>query len=249
MIKIRAVKAALLATPLALGMAAPVRAEDGAALAARFGARPAVESVSLAPGGGQLALIVPDSGTGDILQIVDLAKGGEPKTIMRATGKGERIRQCSWPSDVRLVCTVTITANVIDNIATISRLITLNPDGSDLKLLTKETSSRALGLAYGGGAVIDWFAGRPGEVLMTRNFVPESTMGTHLADTAEGYGVESVDVSSLHRSVVEPARDRAYAYLSDGHGTVRVMGISPEGSGGYDSNRSNWYYRTPGNRS
>ncbi|MBW8911899.1 MAG: prolyl oligopeptidase family serine peptidase, partial [Sphingomonas sp.] len=97
-------------------------------------------------------------------------------------------------------------------------------------------------------SLIDWGAGGKGSALMTRLFVPESSTGTHIAESQTGLGVELIDTTSLSRKQVEPARDGATDYISDGQGNIRVMGIRPKNSSGYDSGKILYSYRTADNR-
>jgi hypothetical protein len=69
-----------------------------------------------------------------------------------------------------------------------ARMVALDANGGHVGIVSERQSSRAMGFDYHGGAVIDWNGAKPGQVLMTRAFVPEMTTGTHLAQTDEGLG-------------------------------------------------------------
>ena len=239
--------AALTIVP-ALLAAVPARAEDAASLAAKFGAREAITDMSLSPGGLRIAIVSPAAPRGNAVLVADLVKGGPAKPIAAATGEGEAISNCAWPTDERLVCRFVKRDKGLGEVVGYTRMISMKPDGSDMKLLTERESSRALGVAYYGGGVIDWFGGQPGEVLMMRAYVPESTNGTRIAERREGIGVERVDVASLRRSAVEQPVKDAIAFISDGHGTVRVMGRNPVSGSGYDKTFVDYLYRKPGSR-
>jgi len=242
--------AALGLTPIAITAAA---AQDAPAkssndLAAAFGAREAVRQISLSPDGTKVAIIQPTKGRGSALMIGDLVKGGELKAIVTSTGNPDQLGDCHWSTDTRLICRIVITTNINGDRLGFSRIIAVDSDGKNLKLLSARTSDRSLGLMQNGGSLIDWGAGGNGSALMTRLFVPESSTGTHIAESQSGLGVELIDTTSLSRKQVEPARDGAVDYISDGRGNVRVMGIRPKTSSGYDSDKIIYSYRTSDSR-
>lgn len=232
----------------AAAVPAAVHAQSASELAAKFGARPAILDISMSPGGTRAAIIAPAQPQGEALLIADLVNGGPPKPILASTAQGEHLRHCDWPSEERLVCQVVVQTKDTGAMTVYTRMLAVNVDGSDVKSVTRQRSSRALGFAAYGGEVIDWFGGKPGEVLMTRLVVPESDLNTRLAQKGEGLAVERVDVSSLRSAPVEqPVRD-AVDFISDGHGNVRVMGTNPSTGTGYDKNFIDYFYRKPGER-
>ncbi|WP_374530934.1 alpha/beta hydrolase family protein [Novosphingobium sp.] len=234
---------ALAAMPVA------VYAQSASELAAKFGARPAILDISMSPGGTRAAIIAPAEPQGEALLIADLVNGGAPKPILASTAQGEHLRHCDWPSEERLVCQVVVQTKDTGDMTVYNRMIAVNVDGSDVKSVTRQRSSRALGLALYGGEVIDWNGGKPGEVLMTRLVVPESDLNTRLAQKGEGLAVERVDTSSLRSSPVEQPVKNAVDFISDGRGNIRVMGSNPSTGTGYDKNFIDYFYRKPGERS
>ncbi|MBX9858595.1 MAG: S9 family peptidase, partial [Sphingomonas sp.] len=99
------------------------------------------------------------------------------------------------------------------------------------------------------GEVIDWQVdGDEGKVLMTRQWIPEVATGSTIGQDRSGLGVELVDTRSLSRRMVEVPRDTAVAYISDGHGQVRIMAVRPRDSAGYFGNKTNYLYRKKGTK-
>ena len=242
--------AALALMPFAI---VPAAAQDAPAkpandLAVAFGAREAVHQISLSPDGTKVAIIQPTKGRGSALMVGDLVNGGQLKVVVTSTGNPDRLDDCHWSTDTRLICRISITTNFDGDRLGFSRIIAIDSDGKNLKLLSARTNDRSLGLMQNGGSLIDWGGGGQGSVLMTRLFVPEASTGTHLAETRTGLGVELIDTTTLSRKQVEPARDGAVAYISDGRGNVRVMGIQPKTSEGYDSGKIIYSYRSADNR-
>ncbi|WP_232332956.1 alpha/beta hydrolase family protein [Novosphingobium aquimarinum] len=230
-----------------LTSAAPAAAAPSdPSLAERFGALESVMQMSLSPSGRKAAYIGP-SKDGTLLFVVDLVAGGAPKAISGLASKDGRLYRCSWLSDERLLCTVTFARTQVRPYLTYSRTFALNADGSDLVQLSARSSMRSLGIAQGGGTVIDRdIDGDQNAVLMTRVFVPESTIGTLTAKTDEGLGVELVDTVNGRRRTVEKARKDASTYISDGRGNVRVMGYSQVDSFGALMGTAKYFYRRQG---
>ena len=133
-----------------------------------------------------------------------------------------------------------------------TRLIGIDSDGKNLKIVSARDSQNALGYTNRGGSVIDWLGddagGASGSVLMTRDYIPEQTTGTHLGSSREGFGVDRVDTVSLKRNTLESPKPDAAEYISDGHGAVRIMGMRPKTSEGYVKGRINYFYRKQGSR-
>ena len=60
---------------------------------------------------------------------------------------------------------------------------------------------------------------------MTREYVPDTHLGSHVGSDKEGFGVDLVDTRNLAiKHVEEPSRE-AVEYVSDGRGTVRIMAL------------------------
>jgi acetyl esterase/lipase len=218
-------------------------AQDKVALA--FGAREGVEHVSLSPDGKKVAYIVPDKGQGSRLYTVDIANGGQSKLALAASGDPERLAYCEWVSDARLICLVRMVLREAGEPVPVSRLIAVNADGSQLKLVSIRQGYNAERFSYFGGNLIDLLPGDDGAVLLGREYVPEGKTGSLIAKSDEGYGVDRVDTTSLaSKRVVGPTR-LATEYISDGLGAVRMMGVMKT-EAGYDSGVRRYLYRRTG---
>ncbi len=239
------VRAALLAAVVMPVTAMPAAAQSKDA--ARFGSRELVQQISLSPDGSHVAMIEPVQGRGSAVVVADLATG-TTKVVLRSSGHPDRLTNCHWASDTRIICNVYLIEKLVEKLA-FTRMVSLNSDGSDLKVLSARESANALGMMQSGGSIIDWGPdGANGSVLMTRTFVPEYSTGTHLASSAEGMGVELVDATSLRRRTVEAGRPGVREYISDGHGTVRIIGVESVHEGGQRSGHLVYSYRLPGSR-
>lgn len=101
--------------------------------AAAFGAREAVQSIALSPAGSKIAFIAPGPGRSTVLYTVDSKGGTPPVRALVADGKPERLSECGWVSEVRLVCTVyMLIENVLPDsqVVAATRVIALDSDGS-----------------------------------------------------------------------------------------------------------------------
>jgi len=237
---------ALLATTA--GLAAQAAAGAPSEAAVHFGAREYVQQISLSPDGRTVAFIEPADARGSALFVVSV-DGGTPKPIAHSDGEPDRLRFCRWSTNTRLVCGLYGIAPSAQGLLGFTRLFAIDSDGKNLKMLSASESTRALGVALGGGEVIDWLGDEAGgSVLMARTYVPENTTGTHLASDREGYGVDRVDTVSLKRTMIEGPRPDAEEYISDGHGVVRIMGQQPSDSSGYEKDKVNYFFRKAGSR-
>jgi hypothetical protein len=223
--------------PVSTAIAAPESAPANDA-ATRFGAREDIQQVSLSPDGQSIAYLAPYKDRGTALFVVSVAEG-IPRAIAPSSGDPERLRRCSWSSDTRLDH---------HEYSGFTRLFAIDSDGKNLKMLSAKTNERSLGIQLGGGGVLDWNGGAPGTILMARSYVPETTTGSLVAETREGFGVDRIDTSSLRRLNVEPPNGDAVEYLSDGYGTVRIMGKRPKLNTGFISDAVLYSYRKPGDR-
>lgn len=236
----------------AAGLAMVAAAAHAMEPAARqFGAREDVRQISLSPDGKRVAMLRSTKGAGMAVFVADLTAGAEPKAILVSTGRPDQLTGCHWSTSSRLVCTMSTLMMRNATRLGFTRVLTLNADGSDLKELSGETAGALGGPAQNGGGVIDWLAddGRTGSVLLTRSYGAQTTTGTLIASSVAGLGVERVDTSTLRRQPVERPRPSAAEYISDGHGTVRVMGIVPSSDEGLIEGHETYFYRKPGSQS
>ena len=242
----------MLRVGVALCVAIPVAAgaaDPAGPMAAAFGAREAVQQISLSPDGTHVAMIVPVRGHGAALRIADMTTGEVSQPILSAAGDPETLTSCRWATDIRVICQIQTASKSSFGLIGFSRAVAINRDGSAMKMLSARTNDRSLGMMQNGGSVIDWTAdGVAGAVLMTRSYVPEMTTGMQAATNGEGLGVERIDSVTLARRTIEPPRGTADEYISDGRGVVRIMGMRGRNGSGYDTGRTDYLYRKPGDR-
>jgi dipeptidyl aminopeptidase/acylaminoacyl peptidase len=209
-----------------------------------FGTREGVENISLSPDGTKIAYIEPAQGQGNRLFTVDLAGSQVPKAVLSASGDPERLNDCDWVSNLRLVCRIYAVSEIAGARISATRIIAINTDGSNLKTLSKKQGQNADRFAFFGGEVIDFLPGDDNAVLMGREYVPESATGTLMTKDENGYGVDRIDTNKVSsKRVVKPSK-LATDYISDGQGNVRIMSLMIQ-DGAYDSGRRKYLYRAP----
>lgn len=212
----------------------------GDELASRFGARPAVEQISLSPDGERVAIVSPDKGQGNVL-IVTRPGLTEVTPIMRASGAPDRLTDCHWVSNTRIVCRIYLLQNERGKTIELTRTVAIDADGANRRMLSAFSSANAVRRMQRGGDVIDWLGGEGG-VLMTRDYVPEA-LNDDIGENRDGFGVERVDTATLKRSTVEQPDPEAVEYLADGGGRVRIIGTRRTLASGYGSPVVTYRYR------
>jgi acetyl esterase/lipase len=244
----------VVACSLLLALPALSVAEPTFDAAKAFGARPSVEYLSLSPDGMSVAYVAATTGQGSVVYVQSLAKGATlaTKPVLGATGKPERLGGCDWVSNQRLVCAIygVVAGNLLFEPMQLSRLIAINTDGSKMQLLSSRDNFYTRGIQLSGGNVIDWLPDEDGAVLMTRVYLPDDHTGSHIGSSKHGIAVDRIDTQTLAAHTIELPSDDAVAYISDGRGTVRVMGIrSRRGAQGvYDSGNVAYFYRKTDSR-
>lgn len=216
--------------------------------AAAFGAREDVISISLSPAGRKIAFISPGPGSSSVVYAVEAVEGAQPRRVIGADGRKERITDCGWVSEERLVCqALFLMENVVPGeLLMASRVFAINADGTKPMLLSRRTRADDAYYAFGGGEILDWLPGTDGAVLMARRYVPEVKIGSIVEDKREGYGVDRIDSDNAATKAVESPNKRAGGFISDGRGKVRIMLVPDMADTGYATGRVTNYYRAKG---
>src|SRR5688572_5531275 len=216
---------------------------------AAFGARPAVEDISLSPSGTKIAFITPGPGQSTILYTSDVASGSSPQRTLTADGKPERLSSCFWVSEGRLVCKVYMVMETGAEVSSATRYVAVDAGGGNLRLITRPTRAYDAYVSNYGGAIIDALPGEDGAILMGQVFVPEERQATRMNDSRQGFGVQRVNTRDGSTRLVEQPKDDAMEFISDGMGVIRIMGSrGVSDATGYARNVVNYYYRTKTSR-
>lgn len=216
--------------------------------AAAFGAREGVISATLSPDGNKVALVASAEGPATRLFVYDVAAGGVPKSILFASGKPERIRFCRWSANDRLVCYINGLILYEGDIGGFQNVVSVDADGKNVRLLSKRRGENALNVDLRGGTVIDYLPEEDGAVLMMGSYVPEEDVRTLVRKTEEGMGVDRIDTRTGSAKKVEGAQRDAVEYITDGHGIVRIKGVSLPVPDSYAKATVKYLYRQAGSR-
>lgn len=239
----------LLASAIGACVAAPALGADLASDAKAFGARNSVLAPDLSADGSHVIYITPGPGRKSIAVIGDLDLG-KFTAATSSDGVPEILRRCHFVSSTRSICGVTGTAkNSVLDLLGFSRLISLNNDGTDAKLLGQTDSFYDAWIRQVDAEVVDWLDGTDNKVLLERVYVPEEgKIGTHFVRTKKGLGVDLIDARTLTSNTVESPRDGTSGYMSDGRGHVRLMTSPVVSNAGMLSGRTSYSYRTADSR-
>ncbi len=214
--------------------------------AEKFGARESVIDISLSPDGQKVAFVEPGPGRSSGISIATLGTSEAAKQISVSDGSPWRYQWCSWASNTRLVCKLYAVSNDAGLLLGMSRLIAINADGTMLKSLGQRQNARTIGFTQFDGDIIGWPKNDNGEVLMSREYLPEVTTGTNLASTAQGLGVDRINTLNLKSTREVRAYPRAASFIADDKGEVRIMQTEGERNGGFLTGRTSYSYREVG---
>ena len=242
-------RALLLATAATVALSGGSHAQtltSSASAAAMFGVREGVLQASLSPDGNSVAFIKPTTGQGSAVYTVTIGSAAEPKRVLAASGSPDRLEWCRWVSNARLVCEVYFVQRTDLEVYSTSRIVAVNADGGDVKMLTRREGENALGHSFYGGSVIDWLPDESGAILMQQNYVPESKAGSLIEQKLKGLGVDRIDTSTLATKHVVTPLNEAQEYITDGRGNVRIMGTVRQDPDGYTGKIIRYQYRLSG---
>lgn len=248
-IRVRGVRAALLAGVL---VTAPAMAQNAPDTAARdFGARSSVLDISLSPSGTKIAYIAAGPEHSEVINVIDLAGDAKIVPVLQNTEKIGDFAWCEWATDIRLVCQVSGMGKGAGGLLVpFDRLFAINADGTEAKMLSQRDSFRATGFNQNGGDIVAFDVNDgEGEVLMTRNYIPESDITTRLTNSKSGLGVDLVDVVTGKTRTREAPDDGAMRFVADESGEVRIKVRALYDGTGNLTGEYVYLYRTPGSSS
>lgn len=179
--------------------------------------------------------------------VVDVDKGGTPRTALAVEQPGGHLTWCKWPTESQLICNLRLTAPYGDTLIGWSRLYVVNADGSGSQMLDPNTA-RTIGVSQYGGSILAFdVKGQSNKVLMTRPVYAQAKTGSLIGSTHGGLEVDEIDVSNMRRRQVEKIRENARGYIADEDGQVRMMLTIPEDTGGYlRSDQPTYLFRRKG---
>ncbi|MBP7370500.1 MAG: S9 family peptidase [Arenimonas sp.] len=236
---------ACIATPAIAQNAAQTKLNSAGAL---FGVRETVQQIDLSPDGNRVVYISPGPGRTTIALVAEVGSTAEPQVAIASNGKPESLTWCKFVSNTRLICQFYGIANAGSFLVPYSRLLALDIDGKNVKMLGQQSSQYDKSYRQFDGEIIDWLPNEEDAVLMARQYIPESAkMGTKLVRTEEGVGVDHIDTRTMQTSKLENASKQAEWFISDGHGNIRIKAYRPVlGATGQTSDKIIFSYRKAG---
>ena len=191
-----------------------------------FGAVESVQSPDLSPDGTMMSYLAPRAAGGNALYVVPVDGSAPPKSLLAASGDPDVFQSCSWVAKTRLICTIGALGRASGYVVGASRIIALDSDGTNIKVVTKRDDVRATYANTFGGRVVDLLPNEDGSVLMLNWNVPKDGAGTLVRNDKQGYSLDHVDTRTLRAKPLTPASVESGEYITDGLGTVRIMGVS-----------------------
>ena len=202
----------------------PARLNTSGAL---FGVRESVENIDISPDGSHVVYITPGPGRASAVYVADLV-GGTPQLVMESGGQAEHLDWCRFASNHRLICHLygyTVTQAIA---VPFTRLLAVDTDGKNVKPLGQQSNGYDERLRQFDGEILDWLPDEDGAVLMTRDYIPDARSGTKILHTADGLGIDRIDLTTMHSSAIESPAKAVSFFISDGHGHVRIKGYQAQ---------------------
>jgi hypothetical protein len=134
---------------------APAAAQQVADPAVAFGAREAVQSITLSPDGKTIAFVQPTRGQGASVHVVDLANP-QPRLVTSVDGEGQRLSSCDFVSSQRLVCNAWAVVNDGGILFTMSRPVAFDTDGGNVRVLGERDTVNQMYVRGSSGRIIDY---------------------------------------------------------------------------------------------
>ncbi len=225
-----------------LALSVPAAADD---LAARFAARPAAMQVALSPDGDKIAYIGAYKTGGRAVFVADL-KTGESHAMLAGATLELRPQRCGFKSETRLVCTVYGVTD-LGFAAGFSRIIAVDTDGKNIKLLSQHQGDRQSVVA-GGGEILNWLPDDPDHILMEVEVGYTNSTGSLVRAADEGIAAAVVDIRTGTQRIVEKSNPRVGELRADSAGNVRFRGTVAGDADGYLRDRIAYAVRAKGSK-
>ncbi|MGI4881511.1 MAG: alpha/beta hydrolase family protein [Janthinobacterium lividum] len=178
-------------------------------------------SAAISPDGDKIVYVGAYKTGGRAVTVADL-KTGETKAILAGAALDVTPNHCAFKTETRVICTL---YGVLDHENSFSRIIAVDTDGGNRKLLNDHHERR-----HSGGDILDWLPDDPHHILVVGN------------------GAERVDVATGRREAVEASTDDLAVLGADAKGVVRFRGLVARGRTGYSNDAISYYVRAPGRR-
>jgi dipeptidyl aminopeptidase/acylaminoacyl peptidase len=184
-------------------------------LAVPFGKVPDLWNVRLSPDGSKISYVHMAEAGFPVAYI--LSSNGEPAPVIASMPGKFDVRWCQWANNERLLCGFYGIDNKRGALFPVTRLVSVNIDGSDGRVLLKYENTQFQ------DDIVDWLPEDSQHVLIEM-------------PSRRGTGVSKLNIYTGQTSVVERDRIGAGKWISDGHGLVRLRySVS--------SQKRTWFFR------
>jgi len=175
-------------------------------IAEAFGRQPGIRFPRISPDGTKVVYVATHSSGVSYAKVAHLDDGVVKLVIASKKNKFD-ISDCRWGNNERLLCTAYGRTAQLGVYYGFTRLVGVNADGEDLKvLLTRETT---FGFSQFQSGIVDILEDEPKHVLV---------------DFSEGGGdsVQKLNIYTGLASTFKGKKDRVWSWISDGYGTMRM---------------------------
>ncbi len=233
----------LLAAVLAAGPVAAL-AQTGD-LAATFAARPAAYAVALSPDGDRIAYTASYRTGGRAIVVAEIATG-KTNIVMASPDLTILPLGCGFKTQTRLICRVYGIAGAGKLMQSFTRVVAVDIDGKNLRILGQRADPRAQTGTFNGGGVLDWLPDDPAHVLMQVDVAQTYGGDTNIKAAEEGRAAAMIDVNTGVRRIVERSSPTVASLDADGQGNIRLRGTMDRDPGGYVRDRIAYFVRAKG---
>jgi hypothetical protein len=182
-----------------------------------FGARPSGFAPDLSPNGDKMVYFSAGPGASTIAHLRDLEHDTD-QILFRSSGEPLGLEFCGFVDERWIVCSIGGEMHEAKFVYRVGRTLAINTTSGTIRWLGTVHASDNEFMQF-DGRIIDWLPDEPGSVLMQRNYAGWN-------GSAQRVGVDRIQIDPFKISAVESATSRDLDYMTDGHGTVRLLGDS-----------------------
>ncbi|MCH8084033.1 MAG: S9 family peptidase [Myxococcales bacterium] len=206
-------------------------------LAVAFGTMPELWGVRISPDGTKVSFLQMHPEELSVLRVLDLTTG-EASLALASTRDGFNLNWCDWANDERLLCSFIGISKSARSYA-VTRLVAINADGSEMKVLLQRQANDYLTQFLSG--VVDWLVDDPRHVLVeVPNAMPGSIDVHRRAQfSSRGNSVRPVDIYTGDTGSPVERQGGSVTWRSDGRGSARLYWR-------WTRKDSSWKYRRSG---